>query len=54
MLRRRQAVATVFRTVFASLVFRTAYGADFLQPSVTEQRFVDELVEIATRSLGLA
>jgi AcrR family transcriptional regulator len=47
-------VDAVFRSTFASLVFRTAYGDDFLHPHVTEPLFVDELVEIATRSLGLA
>ena len=40
------AVATVFRTVFASLVFRTAYGADFLQPPVTDDALVDGLVAL--------
>lgn len=40
------AVATVFRTVFASLVFRTAYGADFLHPPVTDHTFVDGLVAL--------
>jgi AcrR family transcriptional regulator len=46
-------VDAVFRSTFASLVFRTAYGDDFLHPRVTDALFVDELVEIATRSLGL-
>jgi hypothetical protein len=41
-----EAVATVFRTVFASLVFRTAYGADFLQPPVTDDALVDGLVAL--------
>jgi AcrR family transcriptional regulator len=46
-------VDAVFRSTFASLVFRTAYGDDFLHPHATETLFVDELVEIATRALGL-
>ena len=46
-------VDAVFGVVFAALVFRTAYGDDFLHPHVTEAHVVDGLVEIATRSLGL-
>lgn len=46
-------VDAVFRSTFASLVFRTAYGGDFLKPLIAEERFVEELVGIATRSLGL-
>lgn len=44
-------VATVFRTVFASLVFRTAYGDDFVQPRVSERAFVASLVAVAQRAL---
>jgi AcrR family transcriptional regulator len=47
------AVATVFRTLFASLVFRTAYGADFLQPTVTDDDLVSGLIGIALTHLRL-
>jgi AcrR family transcriptional regulator len=38
------AIATVFRTVFAALVFRTAYGGDFIQPPVTDDTLVRGLI----------
>lgn len=47
------AIAAVFRTVFAALVFRTAYGDDFLQPRVSDERYVEDLADLARRALGL-
>ena len=40
------ALATVFRTVFAALVFRTAYGADFLHPAVPDDTSSDGLIAL--------
>lgn len=46
------AVATVFRTVFASMVFRTAYGADFFQPPATDEELVAGLVALSLAHLA--
>lgn len=45
------ALDALFRVLFSSLVFRTAYGDDFLAPRVTEAQFTDELVQLSLRSL---
>ena len=46
------AVATVFRAMFASMVFRVAYGADFLQPHATDGELVTGLVALSLAHLA--
>jgi AcrR family transcriptional regulator len=47
------ALDAVFRVLFSSLVFRTAYGPDFVAPPVSDAQFADELVQLSLRALGV-
>lgn len=48
-----RAIGTVFRLAFSALVFRVAYGADFLQPAIADDEFTHDLVTAAHRLLGV-
>lgn len=44
----------LFRVLFSALVFRTAYGDDFLAPAVPDAQFTDELVQLSLRALRVS